>query len=151
MKLVVGCDHAGFEAKTAVFDVLESIACEYEDVGVFSEEKNDLYPKIAREACLKILNNKVELGILICGSGTGMAIAANRFERIRAVLCYDTYSAQMARLDNNCNVLCLRAREFDHSKYYEIIKTFIETEFSEEIRHKKRVELLDGLVEYEDL
>lgn len=150
MKIVVGCDHAGLEAKQEVFDILEHISCSYEDIGVFNEEKNDLYPNIAKEVCKHLLEHKAEFGILICGSGSGMSIAANRFKGIRAALCYDKYSAQMARLDNNCNVLCLRAREFDLSKYHLIIKTFLQTHFSEEIRHKKRVHLLDTITEIEE-
>lgn len=149
MKIAIGCDHAGFSAKNDIVDVLETIACSYVDVGVFSKDKSD-YPLIAKEVCGKILNENFDFGILICGSGTGMAIAANRFEGIRAVLCYDKYSAQMSRVDNNCNVLCLRSREFDTSKYYEIIKTFLEAHPSEEIRHKKRIELLDKITTLEE-
>ena len=149
MKIAIGCDHAGLDAKQEVFDVLESIACEYVDIGTFSQESCD-YPKIARKVCLNVLESEVDFGILICGSGTGMSIAANRFEGIRAVLCYDEYSAKMSRIDNNCNVLCLRAREFDLSKYYVIIKTFLETHFSEEIRHQKRIDLLDKIVDLEE-
>lgn len=142
MKIIIGCDHAGFLAKKEILEVLEHLSCTYEDVGVFNKESVH-YPKIAKDVCKKLLHEKFDFGILICGSGTGMAIAANRFEGIRAALCYDTYSAKMARYDNNCNVLCLRSREFDHKKYFEIIKTFIETEFSIESRHHKRVDMLD--------
>lgn len=149
MKVVIGCDHAGFEAKSDVIDVLESIACSYEDVGVFSKESCD-YPLIARKVCNKILTDKSEFGILICGSGTGMVIAANRFNGIRAAMCYDEYSAKMSRIDNNCNVLCLRSREFDTSAYYEIIRAFFDNSASKEIRHQKRVELLDEITEYEE-
>lgn len=149
MKIVIGCDHAGFDVKNEVIDVLESLACSYFDVGVFSTQSCD-YPLIAKKVCDKVKEEDFDFGILICGSGTGMAIAANRFNGIRAVLCYDTYSAKMSRIDNNCNVLCLRAREFNTSKYYEIIKTFLENFPSEEIRHKKRVELLDEIVNLEE-
>lgn len=149
MKIAVGCDHAGLDAKNEVFDVLESIACEYVDIGTHSTKSCD-YPKIAKKVCEKIQKNEVNFGILICGSGTGMSIAANRFKGIRAVLCYDEYSAKMSRIDNNCNVLCLRVREFDLSKYYSIIKTFFETHFSEEIRHQRRIDLLDEIVDLEE-
>ena len=150
--IIVGCDHAGFEAKQEVFEALERLECHYEDIGVFSKESTH-YPKIAKKVCREILkqnNSYQNFGILICGSGTGMAIAANRFKGIRAALCYDTYSATMARVDNNCNILCLRAREFDTSKYLEIIKAFISSHPSEEKRHIRRVELLDEIVEEEE-
>ena len=151
VNILVGCDHAGFEVKQEIFEALERLECHYEDKGVFSKESTH-YPRIAKIVCREILkeNSKFDFAILICGSGTGMAIAANRFNGIRAALCYDTYSATMARVDNNCNVLCLRARDFDTSKYYEIIKAFINSHPSEEKRHIRRVELLDEIVEEEE-
>ena len=153
--IIIGCDHAGFEVKQEVFEALERLECHYEDIGVFSNDSKH-YPRIAKKVCKEILNrdselnSKYDFGILICGSGTGMAIAANRFNGIRAALCYDTYSATMARVDNNCNILCLRAREFDTTKYYDIIKAFITSHPSEEKRHIRRVELLDEIVEEEE-
>lgn len=151
VNIVIGCDHAGFKVKQEIFEALESLECHYEDLGVFSN-KSIHYPKIAKKVCKEILklNSNFKFGILICGSGTGMAIAANRFNGIRAALCYDSYSATMARVDNNCNVLCLRAREFDTTKYLEIIKAFITSYPSEEKRHIRRVELLDEIVEEEE-
>ncbi|MFP4401845.1 MAG: ribose 5-phosphate isomerase B [Candidatus Nanoarchaeia archaeon] len=150
MKILFGCDHAGFEKKHFVFEALESLHCEYEDMGVYTKEKGDMYPRIAKDVCTRYLkDDSMDFAILMCGSGTGMAIAANRINGIRAVLCYDEYSAKMARLDNNANVLCLRAREFDNNLYYQIIKNFLETNFSEEERHKKRVEQLD-IVNHEE-
>lgn len=142
MRIIVGCDHAGFEVKEEIFEALECINCTYEFAGTFSNESCH-YPKIAKTVCHKILRKEFNFGILVCGTGTGMAIAANRFLGIRAAMCYDEYSATMARFDNNCNVLCLRAREFDTSKYKTIIEKFFETEFSDKKRHHNRVEMLD--------
>lgn len=150
MKIVVGCDHAGFEIKDEIFEALESLNCSYEFIGTFSNESSH-YPKIAKKACNLILNNEFDYGILICGTGTGMVIAANRFLGIRAAMCYDEYSAIMARFDNNCNVLCLRAREFDTSKYKTIIQKFFTTEFSDKKRHHNRVEMLDVIRDEEIL
>ena len=147
--IIIGSDHAGFKAKKEVLEVLETFKFEYEDIGVFNE-KSIHYPHIAKKVCKGILSKKFTFGILICGTGTGMAIAANRFEGIRAALCYDTYSATMARVDNNCNVLCLRGREFDTSKYKDIIKAFFDSHPSEKDRHKRRVELLDEIKDLED-
>ena len=144
MKVLFGCDHAGVEKKQDVFEVLENLHCEYEDMGVYTKEKNDMYPRIAKDVCCRYLKDEtIDFAILMCGSGTGMSIAANRLNGIRAVLCYDEYSSKMAKIDNNANVLCLRAREFNSELYYPIIKNFLETHFSEEERHKKRVEQLD--------
>ena len=142
MNIFIGSDHAGFEAKREVKEVLEQLACTYEDIGTFTEEAID-YPVIARKVCEKVLTAPHSFGILICGSGTGMAIAANKIKNIRASLCLDTYSAQMARKDTDCNVLCLRARNFDVHLYHGIIRTFLETPFSEEPRHKKRIGQLE--------
>lgn len=150
MKIVVGCDHAGFEVKEEIFEALESLNCSYEFIGTFSNESYN-YPKIAKKACNLILNKEFDYGILICGTGTGMVIAANRFLGIRAAMCYDEYSATMARFDNNCNVLCLRAREFDTSKFKTIIQKFFTTEFSDKKRHYNRVEMLDEIRDEEIL
>ncbi|MCH8520189.1 MAG: RpiB/LacA/LacB family sugar-phosphate isomerase [Nanoarchaeota archaeon] len=151
VNIIIGCDHAGFKVKQEVFEALEQLECHYEDFGVFSDESIH-YPRIAKKVCKELIKEKCkfDFGILICGSGTGMAIAANRFNRIRAALCYDIYSATMARVDNNCNILCLRAREFDTTKYLEIIKAFITSHPSEENRHIRRVKLLDEIVEEEE-
>lgn len=150
MKIIVGCDHAGFEVKDEVFEALESLSCTYEFIGTHNKESCD-YPMIAKKVCSKVLEGEFTYGILICGSGTGMAIAANRFPKIRAALCYDEYSSTMARFDNNCNILCLRSREFETHKYKTIIKQFIETEFSDKLRHRNRVQLLDEIKDLEDL
>lgn len=141
MKVFIASDHAGFRAKEEIKEVLESLACTYEDLGPENEDSVD-YPDYAKKVASKVLEED-SFGILICGSGTGMQIAANKIKGIRAVFAYDKYSAKMARQDNDANILTLRSREFDHSKYYEIIRTFLETHFSEELRHRKRIEKLE--------
>ena len=148
MRVVVGYDGAVLkEVRDEIFEILEGIDCVYNDVVDEQKNKGEVldYPIIAKGVCHKIIEKSADVGILICGTGTGMCIAANRVKGIRAALCYDTYSAQMARLDNNCNILCLRCREFDLNTYYEIIRTFLETHFSEEVRHSRRVELLEHM------
>ena len=141
MKIIIGSDHAGFQAKEEIKRLLKKENYEYYDVGTFSEQAVD-YPKIAKEVAKRVLENEV-LGILICGTGIGMSIAANKCRGIRAALCTDHYSAKKSREHNNANILCLRSREFDHSKYWEIISSFLKTDFSNEIRHKKRIEELE--------
>lgn len=142
MIVFVGSDHAGFEVKKEIKEVLESLGVTFEDMGPFDEESVD-YPDFAKRVADKVLENDNAFGILICGSGTGMQIAANKIRGIRAVFAYDKYSARMARFDNDANILTLRAREFDHSKYYEIVRMFLETHFSNEPRHKKRISKLE--------
>lgn len=145
MKVFIGSDHAGFDAKKEIKEVLESIDCEYFDLGPDNSEDSVDYPDYAKAVCEKVLSNENSFGILICGSGTGMQIAANKIKGIRAAFCYDKYSAKMARVDNNANVLTLRSREFDHNQYYNIVRTFLQTQFSEEIRHKRRIEKLSEI------
>ena len=144
MRVCVASDHAGFDAKCEVLDILEQLNCVYEDFGPDNSQVSVDYPDYASKVCERVLGEGAgSFGILICGSGTGMQIAANKFKGIRAVFCFDEYSAKMARRDNDCNVLTLRAREFDHSSYYGIVKTFLETEFSGESRHKRRIDKLE--------
>jgi ribose 5-phosphate isomerase B len=147
-KIYIASDHAGFLAKTDICELLVEMGVNFEDLGPNSEDSVD-YPDYAKKVCTAVqsdLNNS--LGILICGSGTGMAIAANKFKGIRASFSYDAYSAKFAKQDNDANVLTLRAREFDHTKYEEILKVFLETEFSGIPRHQNRI---DEVMSFEKL
>lgn len=143
MKVYIGCDHAGFEAKSEVIDILEQMQISFEDLGAHKFDETDDYPLIAQKVCDRVLDEKNVFGILICGSGAGVAMASNKKKGIRAVQGLDIYEAKMARADEDSNVLCLRAREFDHSNYYGIIKAFLETEFSKEKRHIRRIRELE--------
>ena len=144
-KIFIGSDHAGVLAKEEVKKVLEKLGFKFFDVGVFSEKSID-YPDFAKKVCQSVLKNiESSFGILICGSGTGMVIASNKFRGIRAVMCYDSYGAKMSRVDNNSNVLCLRAREFNHKKYEKILKDFLFTEFSNEKRHIRRIKKISNI------
>lgn len=145
MKVYIASDHAGYEAKKEVIEVLESLSLVYEDLGPDTSKNSVDYPNYAKEVCKRVLSTPDSFGILICGTGTGMVIAANKFKGIRAAFAYDKYSAEMARMDNDANVLTLRSREFDHKKYYEIVRTFLESHFSEEQRHKRRIEEIASL------
>ncbi len=143
-KIFVGCDHAGLDAKKKVCEVLNNFDLEFEDMGTFSSISVD-YPDYAVCVSKMVLKTPNSCGILICGSGTGMQIAANKIDNIRAVFCFDEYSSKMSRLDNNCNILTLRAREFDINNYENIIKTFISTEFSNLKRHIVRLEKISQI------
>lgn len=109
MKIAIGCDHTGLALKAALIAYLDSRMIPYEDLGTFTEENSD-YPRIAEKVCKAILSGSFDRGILICGTGVGMSIAANKFNGIRAVACSEPYSAIMARRHNNANVLCIGAR-----------------------------------------
>ena len=109
MKIIIGCDEAAFEFKEAVKQYLETKKIEVMDVGVY--DKNPvLYPDIAAQACRKIQRGEAEQGILICGTGIGMSITANKFKGIRAAVCHDAFSTDRARKSNNAQVMCLGAR-----------------------------------------
>jgi len=120
---------------------LDKLDSSYEDLGTQSDNAVD-YPDIAKKVCKKVLKDKGSKGILICGTGTGMCIAANRHKGIRAAVAYDTYSAKMSRIDNDANVLCLRERKFDVKILKRIVKAWLETSFSKKARHKRRVKKL---------
>jgi ribose 5-phosphate isomerase B len=147
MKVYIASDHAGVAAKEEVKRILEYYLCYFEDLGTHENEEED-YPAYAAEVCGKLQQEPEAFGILICGTGTGMVMAANKFNGIRAAFAYDTYSATMARKDNNANVLTLRAREFDHFAYGPIVKAFITTNFSGEERHERRLHMLRRIEEH---
>lgn len=143
MRIVLGCDHAGFFLKEKIRDFLQSEGYEVLDVGTHSLVSVD-YPEFGFRAIEKILKQEAERGILICGTGIGMSIIANRFPGIRAALCHEPFSAQMARRHNDANVLVLGGRMIGDGLAIEIVKTFLTTEF-EGGRHERRIKLIDEL------
>ncbi len=144
MKIYIGSDHAGFSLKEKIKEYLKRKKIPFEDLGTNSKKPVD-YPDYAKKVCKKVLKNKNSRGILICGSGTGMVIAANRFKGIRAVAPYDNYSAKMSRKDNNSNVIALRGRFFSHKKALSLLSAWLKTHFRRKKRHKTRIEKLDTL------
>lgn len=142
-KIIIGADHAGFKLKEKIKEYLEELKYSADDLGAFSEESVD-YPLIAEKAAKKVAKTK-SIGILICGSGIGVCITANKIKGIRAALCYDEYTAEIARKHNNANILCLGARTESAKNYKKIIKTFLTTDASKEERHKRRVKEMNAL------
>ena len=140
--IVIGSDHAGFRLKEAIKAHLIKRKTNLVDVGVYCEDPVD-YPDIADKLVWVMKKKEGNLGILICGSGTGMCIAANRHKGIRASLAYDNYSAEMARKDNDANVLCLRGRGTNVNKQLKIVDVWFKTSFSGADRHKRRIRKLD--------
>ncbi len=142
-KIIIGSDHAGFQLKEKIKQYLKDLNYDVEDIGADSEESVD-YPLIGKKAAKKVAETKTK-GILICGSGLGMAIAANKVKGVRAALAYDEYTAKVAREHNNANILTLGGRTSSAKDYKKIVKTFLTTQFSKEARHQRRVRELDGL------
>jgi ribose 5-phosphate isomerase B len=138
MRVILASDHAGLRLKEKVKKYLERKKIEYEDLGTKSFKSVD-YPDYALKVAEKVAKNKNTRGILVCGTGTGMTIAANKVKGIRAVAAYDAYSAKMSRIDNDTNVLGLRGRFFPFEKMKKIITVWLDTPFSGEKRHKRRI------------
>ena len=138
MKIIIGSDHAGLRLKERVKRYLKKKKIEYEDLGTESFTSVD-YPDYALKVAEKVVKNKNTRGILVCGTGTGMTIAANKVKGIRAVAAYDAYSARMSRKDNDTNVLGLRGRFFPFEKIRKIITVWLDTPFSGQERHKRRI------------
>jgi ribose 5-phosphate isomerase B len=143
MKIIVGCDHGGFELKEKILSFLKSGGHEVEDIGTHSSDSVD-YPPYAVKVAEAIVRGSVDRGILICGSGIGMCITANRTAGIRAVQASEPYSARMSRRHNDSNVLCLGGRFIGQDMALEIIDTWLKEGF-EGGRHQRRVEMIDSL------
>lgn len=144
-KIFIASDHAGFIVKEKIKLILADLNLEFDDLGPFTDKISVDYPDYAHKVANLVLENRNSYGILICGSGTGMQIAANKIAGIRAAFCYDDYSALMARKDNDANILTLRARKFPEELYHNIIKTFMTTKFSGYVRHKRRISKLENI------
>lgn len=137
-KVYLGADHAGFGVKEKLKKYFKERGIAYEDMGTNSSDSVD-YPDYAFEVAKKVSRQKNARGILVCGTGMGMVIAANKVKGIRAVAAYDKYSAEMSRLHNDTNVLGLRGRFFPFGKIKEIVSVWLKTSFSGESRHKRRI------------
>ena len=142
MNIVIASDHGGFELKEKLKTYYAHKGIELLDVGTHSEESCD-YPDIARKACEKILNNQASLGILICGTGIGISIAANRFKGIRAALLYSDDVARLAKEHNNANVLVFGGRTMSFEEVVSRLEIFEKTSFGGE-RHQRRIDKLDA-------
>ncbi len=142
--IAIGCDHGGFELKCAVMNHLLNKKIEYVDCGCEGERCD--YPDIAEAVCKKVTSGECELAILVCGTGIGMSIAANKIKGIRAAVCSDWYSAKYTRLHNNANVLCLGGRVLGAGLALELVDVFLETEF-EGGRHSDRIDKITKLEE----
>ncbi len=140
MKIAVGCDHGGLEHKNAIAEHLKSEGFEVEDFGIYENKSVD-YPEIALKVAYSIKNGENELGILVCGTGIGMSLAANKVNGIRAAACSEHFSAKYTRLHNNSNILCLGGRVIGIGTALELCDIFVNTEF-EGGRHQRRIDMI---------
>ena len=138
MKIVIGGDHAGFTYKSAIIELLKAEGHEVKDFGPFNDSSVD-FPDFAHPVADAVEKNEAGNGILICGSGNGVAMAANKHQNVRAALCWNKTLAALAKQHNNANILCLPARFISLEEAIELTKTFLNTEF-EGGRHATRVE-----------
>lgn len=137
MKIAIGCDHAGFPYKDAIIKWMEHLGHKVEDLGTDSTDSVD-YPDFVHPVAKRVEEKKAKLGILICGSGNGVAMAANKHQTIRAAICWNPELAGLARKHNNANILCLPARFISKKKALNVVETFLDTKF-EGGRHTRRV------------
>ncbi len=134
----IGCDHGGYELKQEIIAYLKENNYEYKDYGCYSKEAID-YPDVARPLAEDVASKKLEKGILICGTGIGISIAANKVSGIRAALAHDVFSAEATRLHNDANIVCMGGRVVGPGLAIKIVDTFLNTEFSGDERHARRV------------
>ena len=144
MKIVLGCDHAGFEIKDAVKAHIEKKGYEVVEVGTFSADSCH-YPIFAHKACEKILDGECELGILICGTGIGMSIAANKHDGIRAACCSDTFSARLTREHNDANMFCFGQRVVGIGLALDLVDAFLDAKYLNNGNHVTRVAMLSDI------
>ena len=144
MKITIGSDHGAVELKDAVKKVLSEFEVEVNDVGTFGSDAVD-YPDIAEKVCAEVLSGKADKGIVLCGTGIGISIAANKIHGIRCALCNDVFSAKMSREHNDANVLAMGGRVMGIGPASEIVKAWVTTDFSNGERHIKRIKKIHEL------
>lgn len=141
--IYIGCDHGGFKLKGTLIEYLQSEGLEFEDCGTFSETSVD-YPDIAKTVCDKVVKDENAIGVLLCGTGVGMSMAANKVKGIRAVVASDPFSVRMSKVHNNANVLCMGQRVLGENLALLLLEEFLKAEF-EGGRHQRRVDLICSL------
>jgi ribose 5-phosphate isomerase B len=144
MRVVIGADHAGFALKNSVGDVLRLLGHQVLDIGAFNENPSD-YPDFAEAVGRAVLDGKAERGVLICGSGVGASVAANKLMGIRAAVCHDTYSAHQGVEHDDMNVLVLGSRVIGVKLAEDAVKAFLGAKFTNEERHVRRIAKIKAL------
>jgi RpiB/LacA/LacB family sugar-phosphate isomerase len=146
MKIVIGSDHAGFQLKNAMGDLIRSLGHSVLDVGAFNENPSD-YPDFAETVGRAILDGKAERGVLICGSGIGASVAANKLIGIRAGICHDTYSGHQGVEHDNMNILVMGSRVIGEKLAEDVVRAFLPAKFTNEERHVRRLAKVHALEE----
>ena len=144
MKITIGSDHGATELKEVVKKVLAEFNVEINDVGTFGNAAVD-YPDIAEKVCAEVVSGNSERGIVLCGTGIGISIAANKIKGIRCALCNDVFSAKMSREHNNANVLAMGGRVLGVGPAGEIVRAWLTTDFSNDERHNRRLAKISAL------
>ncbi len=143
MRIAIGCDHRGIDLKHFVIDVLVKLEHSYEDMGTYTTDSVD-YPDIALKVASGVAKKQFNFGILICSTGIGMCMSANKVKGVRAALCHDVFTATRSRLHNDANVLCLGAEVVSQDLARDIVTAFLNTQF-EGGRHVKRLEKMQAM------
>lgn len=144
MKVVIAADHGGFEYKQLLLPLIREKGHEVKDMGAFDEQPSD-YPDFAEAVAHTILNKEAERGILICGSGVGVSVAANKFKGIRSGVCHDVYSAHQCVEHDDVNVLCIGQRVIGIELAREIVLAFLSARFTHEVRHERRLNKINAI------
>jgi len=145
MKIYLGADHAGYELKNNLYEHLVHLGYEVEDLGAKTLDKDDDYPRYAYDVAVKILGGDDDLGILVCGSGQGMSIAANRVNGVRAALAWSEETAVAAKRDDNSNVLVLPARFISEDEAFAAAESWLKTGFDKDPKYQRRLDELEEL------
>ena len=140
-KIAIGSDHGGFELKAIITKYLKEKDIEFKDFGTFDKESCD-YPVFAKKVAQAVSEREFDRGILVCGSGIGVSIAANKVKGVRAALCWNEETARLSREHNNSNIICMGERQLDSELALEMVKTWLQTDF-EGGRHQKRIDMID--------
>ncbi len=145
MRIAIGADHGGFPLNERVIEELRRAGHELIDFGTHDGSLPDDYPDYAKQVGEAVQNGSVDIGLLICGSGVGAAVAANKLRGIRAALCGDTYSARQSREHDDCNVLCIGARVTGVELALDIVRSYVAAKFTGEERHRRRLAKIEAL------
>jgi ribose 5-phosphate isomerase B len=145
MKIAIACDHGGYPLKQPLIDLMQGLGHEVLDLGAHELDAKDDYPDFARYVGQAIQHGQAQRGVLLCGSGVGASVAANKQDGVRAAVCHDTYSAGQGVEHDDMNVLCLGARIVGESLAVELVKAFVNAQFTGEQRHVRRLEKVKAI------
>jgi ribose 5-phosphate isomerase B len=149
MRIAVGADHAGVPLNERVISELRAAGHDVADFGTHDSTQPDDYPDYALAVGRAVQSGQAEIGILVCGSGAGVSVAANKLRGVRAVMCSDTYTAHQSREHDDCNVLCLGARVTGAELAMELVRAFVQARFTNEERHRRRLQKIKEIEETE--